>query len=207
MKKWILALLYLMMIVLAFLYKNHLLRWLADSSQAQIPVLLGLATLIALVPIVPFGVIAGMMGSKYGPLIGGLINITASTIAAVLMFMLVKAVFEHQGRAYMKKFKHLERLTVLFERNPFIAVLTARLIPIVPAPAVNIYAALSGIPFLTYVLATVIGKIPVMLVFALIGDQIWESPQHVMLVGGIYIIFLALVYGGYRIFQSRATLH
>jgi uncharacterized membrane protein YdjX (TVP38/TMEM64 family) len=111
-------------------------------------------------------VVAGIIGAKYGPFIGGILNVLSSTLAAGLLFVLVRLVFQEQGIRLLAKFKRVDQFTTLMERNAFFAVLLARLIPFVPAAFVNVYTAISRMRVGTFVAATLIGKIPVMFVFA-----------------------------------------
>jgi uncharacterized membrane protein YdjX (TVP38/TMEM64 family) len=65
----------------------------------------------------------------------------------------------------------MNRFVVIMERNAFLAVVVARLLPFVPAPAVNAASAISRMSFGSFIMATLIGKIPVMIVFAIMGSQ------------------------------------
>lgn len=80
-----------------------------------------------------------------------------------------------------------------------------RLIPIVPSIIVNVYSALSRVGFLTYTMASSIGKIPSMILFATVGSTIVTNPIGLIYVAIFYGLFLLLVYAGYRFFSS-ATL-
>ena len=137
-KKWITLLGYVAAIIVIVMNKDPILRWLDDESANNLLLLFGAAVLLALIPIVPYGVVAGIMGAKYGPFWGGFLNVISSTLAAALLFLSVRTVFQEQGRRLLSKYKRMDRFTELMERNAFLAVLTVRLIPFVPAAAVNI---------------------------------------------------------------------
>jgi uncharacterized membrane protein YdjX (TVP38/TMEM64 family) len=203
-KKWLLLLGYLVAIVVIIMNKDPILGWLDDDRGNNLIFLIGGAVLLAMVPVVPYGVIAGMLGAKYGPLFGGLLNVFISTVAAVLLFLSVRVVFQKQGIRYLAKFKRMDKFTKLMERNAFLAVLTARLLPFVPAVAVNVYAAISRMKVGPFVVATLIGKIPVMFVFAVIGDQLLSSLRNVFWTSFIYMLFLSAVYLIYWFFRKRA---
>jgi uncharacterized membrane protein YdjX (TVP38/TMEM64 family) len=203
-KKWLLLLGYLVAIVVIIMNKDPILGWLDDDRGNNLIFLIGAAVLLAMVPVVPYGVIAGMLGAKYGPLFGGLLNVLISTVAAVLLFLSVRVVFQEQGIRYLAKFKRMDKFTKLMERNAFLAVLTARLLPFVPAVAVNVYAAISRMKVGPFVVATLIGKIPVMFVFAVIGDQLLSSLRNVFWTSFIYMLFLSAVSLIYWFFRKRA---
>ncbi|WP_164826773.1 TVP38/TMEM64 family protein, partial [Paenibacillus alginolyticus] len=159
--------------------------------------------LLALIPVVPYGVVAGIIGAKYGPFIGGILNVLSSTVAAALLFLLVRVVFQEQGIRFLAKFKRIDQFTTLMERNAFFAVLLARLIPFVPAAFVNVYTAISRMRFSPFVAATLLGKIPVMFVFAFIGDQLLSDLSNVLWISLIYMGFLLLVSLVYRWLRKR----
>ncbi|WP_159881432.1 TVP38/TMEM64 family protein [Paenibacillus puerhi] len=198
-KKGLVVLMYAALIAAALFYKEELLRWLGSGDRSDLPLMLLLSVLLAFVPVVPFGVVGGIMGAKYGFVIGGLLNLAGSSIAAVLMLLLVRVLFRDQGRRYLTRFRSLERFTALYEKRPFLSVLAARLIPILPSPAINIYSGLSRISVAVFAAATVLGKVPVMLVFALVGDTFLTDPIMTAAALAVYAVFLAVVYAGYKL--------
>lgn len=199
MKKWLLSLSYILSIVLLLMYKEPILQWLQDDQADQLMPLFGAAVLLALIPVIPYGVIAGMIGVKYGPFWGGLFNVLSSSLAAALQFAMVRFVFQEQGNRLLVKFKRIDHFTRLVEKNAFYAVVLARLLPFVPAALVNVYSAISRMRFSTFVAATMIGKIPVMFVFAVVGDQLLTSLRNVLWTMLIYVLFLIIVYLIYRV--------
>ncbi|MCM3631622.1 VTT domain-containing protein [Paenibacillus glycanilyticus] len=199
MKKWLLILSYIFMIILIILYKEQILRWLQGDHADHLALLFSGAVLLALIPVIPYGLIAGIIGVKYGPVWGGFFNVLSSSLAAALQFIMVRFVFQEQGNRLLVKFKRIDHFTKLVEKNAFIAVLLARLLPFVPAALVNVYSAISRMRFSTFVAATLIGKIPVMFVFAFVGDQLFTNLGNVIWTVLIYMFFLIIVYLLYRV--------
>ncbi|WP_139488592.1 TVP38/TMEM64 family protein [Brevibacillus dissolubilis] len=198
MKKWGMILLYAIIAVLVYRYQQEIAGWMGQARLVHIPLVIGAATLLALVPLVPYGVVAGVIGSTYGSLLGGVISLIASSLAAVLMFLLVRYAWAEQGRAYLARFEKIDRFTRMVEQNAFSSVLLARLIPVMPAAMINIYAALSRMSLAAFSAATVIGKLPVMMVFAFVGDQLFTDWVSAVTVAAIYAMFLAIVLLAYR---------
>ncbi|HZG16597.1 MAG TPA: VTT domain-containing protein [Candidatus Bathyarchaeia archaeon] len=203
MPKWWLLILYAAVSVVAVVYKEPLLLWLEHGEAKDIPLMILIASLFALFPVLPYGVLGGVMGAKYGALTGGFINVAGSTIAAVIMFFLVRYVFAERGRAYVSRVKRLEQFTVLMERHPFFAILFARLIPILPAAAVNVYAGISRIRPVIYIAATLVGKVPIMAAMALAGEQLFAEQGNVLLLAVGYCLFLVVVYCLYIWWRKR----
>lgn len=200
MKKWLLFLGYVIVIILN---KDPILRWLDDDSARML--LFGAAVLLVLILVVPYGVVSGIIGAKYGTFWGGFFNVLSSIIAAALLFLLVRVVFQEQGMRLLAKFKRRDQFTALMERNAFFTVLLARLIPFVPAAFVNVFTAISRMRFGTFVAATLIGKMPVIFVIAVIGDQLLSDIGNVLWTSLIYVVFLFVLFLLYWWFRKRES--
>ncbi|MGO4548225.1 TVP38/TMEM64 family protein [Paenibacillus sp. 2TAB23] len=198
LKIGIAVLLYASLIAVLLANQELLFTWLAQGGIERLPWMIGAAIVTAAIPFFPFGLLAAIIGAQYGPIWGSLINVTCSTIAAALTFWAVRRLLQNWGRSFIAKSKRMDRFMLFFERNAFMAVFIARLIPFVPAQAVNVASAISQMPIGSFVLATLIGKIPVMFVFAFMGDQIFSSLSNVLITGCIYLLFLLMVYVCFR---------
>jgi uncharacterized membrane protein YdjX (TVP38/TMEM64 family) len=203
--KWLLLVLYAVLASVAIFYRAELLVWIKSGGAAQNWLALAVVTFLALVPVVPYGVIGAAIGAAHGFLLGGAINWLGAWGAALIMFLLVRYVFAERGRQRMARYQAVSRLNHLIDKNAFLAILFARVIPIFPSPLVNTYAALVGVPFWTFAIASALGKVPVMLLFAFVGDQLFVSWRNVLLVLGVYAVFLYLVYQGYRIWSHKKS--
>jgi uncharacterized membrane protein YdjX (TVP38/TMEM64 family) len=201
LKKWLLVISYAITILIILLNKEQLVTWIQQKDSTNILAMLIIAILLALFPVVPYGLVAGAIGAKVGFLIGGVINIVASTCAAILMFVVFRYAFAGAARRMIKKNQRIDRFTQLFEANAFGAVLLARLIPIIPAQLVNIYSAISRINFITFTIATMLGKIPVMVTFAIVGDQLFTNKGIAFITITIYAVFLLLIYLSFRVWR------
>ncbi|WP_067727430.1 TVP38/TMEM64 family protein [Oceanobacillus damuensis] len=204
MKKGIfIGIIYLIMIYMAFLYREPLMDWLDQSDISQLPFMFFLSVFFGVIPVIPFSVFAGLMGVKYGILLGTVINLTGSAGAAVIFFIFARYFFVQQFQTYIAKFSKIKKFDYTISQNAFVAVLFSRLIPVVPPPVVNIYSGLSTMQFKVYAAATVIGQIPGMIVYAYLGNQLFTS-THAFIFGiSIYAGFILLVLIIYRWWFKR----
>ncbi|MFD2169378.1 TVP38/TMEM64 family protein [Tumebacillus lipolyticus] len=203
--KKLIALCGYLLLILLLVWKQDILLDAMDKGADMPWLVFGLAILFALVPVFPYGLIGAVTGAIYGPVVGGLIVWSASTTAALIMFFFARRLFAEQMSGYLQRHQQIERLTKLFERNSFLAILFARLIPIIPAAVVNIYSGLVRTPLWIFLTATALGKLPTMIVFATVGDQALTSWRNLLVVVAIYAIFLALVYLIYRNAQKKLS--
>lgn len=206
LRRWTLAAVYAAAAAASIYYKDEILNWARHSDSSQLVPMTLLALFLALVPVIPYGIVAGLMGAKFGVLAGGLINLLASSAAAGIIFLLARFVLQDSARGFLSRFKQLDRFTSVYERNPFIGVLFARLIPIIPALAVNIYSAITRISWASYITATVIGKVPVMLIFAFVGEHVFSNMRNAIIAVSVYVVFLLIVYVVYRLWRKRSLL-
>ncbi|MNN85244.1 SNARE associated Golgi protein [compost metagenome] len=79
------------------------------------------------------------------------------------------------------------------QRRPFASIILARLVPVVPQTAVNLYAGAAGLPFWSYLAASGIGKIPGITLYAFLGGQLFDHPRSAVAALALYgtVIVLA----------------
>ncbi|MEC5423567.1 VTT domain-containing protein [Virgibacillus sp. C22-A2] len=206
MKKIIMiGIIYGISIYIAFLYRDPLLNWLNQSDLSQLPFMFFLSIFFGVIPIVPFTVFAGVMGAKYGVWVGAIINWTGSVGAAAVFFVLARYFFVSQFQNYIVRFKKIKKFELIISKNAFIAILFSRMIPIIPPPAVNVYSGLSSMLFKTYILATALGQIPGMLVYAYLGNQLFVSPRSFAAGILFYLGFIIIILFIYRWWYKKKS--
>ncbi|GAB3058284.1 TVP38/TMEM64 family protein [Virgibacillus ainsalahensis] len=199
MKKGIIVgVVYGIILYIAFLFRDPLMEWLDHSDLSQLPLMFFLAVFFGVIPIIPFTVFAGVMGAKYGVWIAAAINWTGAFGAAIIIFLLARYFFVDQFQNYIKRYDKIKKFDSIFWHNAFIAILISRMIPIIPPPAVNIYSGLSTIMFKTYGVATAIGLIPGMIMYAYLGNQLFTSIQSFIAGVLMYTVFIFIVIVFYR---------
>lgn len=195
MKKWITPVIYILALSLAFIYRNEVFDWLRTNDS--ILLLLGLATVLALFPIVPYKAVIAILGYTYGTFLGALIAWLGTTIAAMIIYAAAAGVYRDSGRRFLAKFRSLDKFTSAVEKHPFKAIVIARLMPIVPQMAVNVYAGVASIPFWIYTIASGLGKIPAIFIYAFLGNGFANNPVQITIVTtiiiGIAIIGFAII--------------
>jgi uncharacterized membrane protein YdjX (TVP38/TMEM64 family) len=205
MKKWYTIGMYLVLILIAYKFKDEILHWM-QHGDAPIVLIFAAALGFIIVPVIPYKIIIGMLGFMYGPLLGALICWTAASVASVFVFGLARYLFQKQGRAYLSKYEKLGKLQDMIEKNPFLTILLARLIPVIPQAVVNVVPAITSISVVTFAVASALGKIPAMLLFAFIGGNLLAGTSKLVLSIGVYVLFLASVYVVYHVWLKKRWL-
>jgi uncharacterized membrane protein YdjX (TVP38/TMEM64 family) len=195
--KWFAAALYGVIVLIVLICREDLMFAMKQGHGSVFLVYL-LAAGFALVPAFPYSLVIGTIGFVYGAWEGALISLAGALTAAAITFAVARCSLRTRGREWLAKSRRIESFNRMIERSPFIGILFARLIPVVPQALVNAYPALLSVPFGTYLAASAIGKIPGMLTYAFIGDRI-SDVHELLLIAGIYGLFLLGVYGVYRV--------
>lgn len=201
------------------LSRNHteLAEWVAANN-----VLAAVAFVAAYAAVVAFSLpvsalVTAVSGFLFGTWLGAVLSIAGATLGAMALFLVARSAFYDLFHA--RAGAALKRLEEGFKRDAFSYLLFLRLVPIFPFWLVNIVAALLGMRFRSFVLATVIGIVPGGVVFASIGagfgmlfetgqapdlGVIFQAPILLPLVG---LGVLSLVPVLYRRFRRVRTRH
>ncbi|MBU9712380.1 TVP38/TMEM64 family protein [Evansella tamaricis] len=197
----------LLIIFFLYLYHESLLHWIQTNENDYVLLTTVIATLMSLFPVIPYPLVGGVIGAAYGPILGALVIWMGSTFASILFFSMVRyGGFHKLGSKILLKYAATKKVTLLFERNAFLSITVLRMIPVIPSILINAYAALSRVSFISYAIASGLGKIPAMALFALVGHTIVTNPIEIVYMVGIYGIFLAIVYTGYRYWTKKITV-
>lgn len=190
MRKWLTGILYVSGIILVFIYRYEILSWLKEDHHWFLTV--GAATLIAMFPVVPYKLIIGLFGFAYGSLEGAILSWSATTLAAAIMYGVVKYMFRDKSRAYLASVPALDKFTSSVERRPFASIVLARLAPMIPQTVVNVYAGAAGLPFWSYLAASGLGKIPGIALYAFLGGQLFQQPRSAVIAVLVYAAVIAI---------------
>lgn len=193
MKKLLLPLAYVFILGVAFMYKSTIWDWMNNNDSLTTLILM--ATLLALFPIIPYKVIIAVLGYAYGTLWASLIAWSGTTLAAVIAYGIVRYAFREQGRRYLDKRRSIQTFTRITETHPFMAIVIARMLPIVPQMMVNVFAGVASISLWTFTLATGLGKIPGIILYAYLGGNLIAKPYMsiILILGYLSLIGIILL--------------
>ena len=119
------------------------------------------------VPRTAFTLAAGLL---FGPVLGVVIAVAASAASAVLAVLLVRAFGWQLNR--LVRHRAVDRVDERLRNRGWRAVLSLRLIPVVPFSALNYAAGASAIELMPYTLATLAGLLPGTAAVVILGDAL-----------------------------------
>lgn len=180
-------------------HPEALLEFVTQWGWISIFIDLFIIMLLALFPVVPFVLIAGVNTLLYGWVGGFLLSLLGSLLGASLAFGLARILGQEWAQPKVAK---LGKWGEHIQGNCFSIIILARLIPILPSAAVNYAAGLSLMTFPSFLLASLIGKIPMILWESWLGHDFWRISQH----PGRLLLALsigALVFGSVGFYLKR----
>src|SRR3954453_2682011 len=150
----------LVIIVIGFIQKDELLYLVKQGGTISIFISMLLVAICVFFPIIPFPVLAGMIGAVFGTAQGMVVSLTGAMAGTIVFFFLSRYGFRDFAQEKLMKYPKVQEYDEFLNKNSFVAILTCRLIPVIPAPVVNIICGLSHVKWLTFFTASLLGKIP-----------------------------------------------
>lgn len=154
----------------------------------------------AALPVFPYIVLAAAGGMLFGLKLGFLLAWTGALTGACLCYWVCKLL----GHNPLSNWLYSRYGYDVDNYNPNIAfwtIVVSRIMPFVPTPFINIAAALGGVSFGNFLLASAIGKIPTAFLYTCVGLAIFNARDinTILIVITVTIILLL----GFRVLARK----
>ena len=159
--------------------------------------------LLMLFPVIPFILIAGVNILLYGWIGGFFLSLSGSLLGDSLGFWLARNLGQEWAQTKIKK---LGKWGSDIEGNSYFIILISRLIPILPSAAVNYAAGLSQITYPSFLFATFLGQVPMVIWESWVGHSFWRVSHH----PGQLLLSLAVgapIFGVVLLYAYQSTKH
>ncbi len=140
------------------------------------------------VPRTAFTLAAGLL---FGPVLGVAIAVSASAASAVIALLLVRAAGWQLNR--LVRHGAVDTVDTRLRERGWPAVLSLRLIPVVPFSALNYAAGASAVRVLPFAVATVAGLLPGTVAVVVLGDALAGHPDPLLYLVSLCTSALGLV--------------
>lgn len=154
------------------------LRDWAQSVGPWFPLAFLVAHIVVTVVPVPRTAFTLAAGLLFGPVLGVLIAVVASTASAVIAVLLLRAAGWQLNR--LVRHRAIDRVDKRLRERGWLAILSLRLIPVVPFSALNYAAGASGVRVLPFTLSTVAGVLPGTAAVVILGDALAGHPSPLL---------------------------
>jgi uncharacterized membrane protein YdjX (TVP38/TMEM64 family) len=166
------------------------LRDWAQSVGPWFPLAFLIAHIVVTVVPVPRTAFTLAAGLLFGPALGVLIAVVASSASAVLALLLIRAAGWRLDR--LVRYRAIHRADERLRERGWVSVLSLRLIPVLPFSAVNYAAGASAVGLLPYTLATVAGLLPGTAAVVFLGDALAGHPSPLLFLVSLVTSVLGL---------------
>ncbi|OES43879.1 TVP38/TMEM64 family protein [Domibacillus iocasae] len=180
-------------LVLGITQKEQLLAMVNEGGAYSILISMLLVSICVFVPLVPFPVLAGLIGGIFGTPQGVIITLSGSMIGTMLFFYIARYGFKEWAQTKIEQYPQVKEYEEKLNKNAFLAILFVRLVPIVPSPVVNIVCGLSKVNGFTFFLASAIGKLPNILLLSFAGASFSENKWFSFGLYGFYVLIIMIV--------------
>jgi uncharacterized membrane protein YdjX (TVP38/TMEM64 family) len=183
----------LIVIAIGFLQKDELLALIKEGGILSIFISMLFVAICVFFPVIPFPVLAGVIGGVFGTAQGVIVSLTGAMAGTMAFFFLSRYSFRDYAQSRLMNYPKVREYEEFLNRNSFIAILTCRLIPVIPAPVVNIICGLSKVNWFTFFTSSTIGKIPNILILSYAGASFSSNKLFSFGLYGGYILIIFLV--------------
>ncbi|MEM8799096.1 MAG: VTT domain-containing protein [Pseudomonadota bacterium] len=143
---------------------------LMSASPELAPVFaIGMMVIISVLPLVPAETGAVINGVVFGPLIGSALTWAGALLSALLAFLLARAISPWLMRKFPDS-RVMGRMQCMLNTRGTVALISLRLVPLVPFTMVNLTAGALGVRGSTFLWTTALGLIPAAVLFTTVGD-------------------------------------
>ena len=189
---------------LAFVYKDQLklmyqspetIKGYVAGFGVFAPIIFILSYLVqAFVPFIPTLILTMFGGYVFGVLLGTVYSLIGMTIGSIIIFVIARKLGISFFRKIINK-KELEHFDVFFKKRGDMSIFLARSILILfPPDVVSVAAGLTQIRFKHYVIFSILGFIPNLLILALFGERLSQGINPITF---IVLVLIILAISGY----------
>lgn len=192
-RKIFIVLMIITILIVGITQKDTLIEMIKDGGSRAIFISLLLLIINVFFPVVPFAVSTGIIGAVFGTLLGAAISLSGSMIGTMLLFFITRYGFRDWAGQRLSKYPKVQEFEDILNRRFFVAIFTARLIPIIPAPVVNIICGLSKVYWVVFFIASALGKIPNILVLCYAGANFHHNRWVSILLYAFYFTIILII--------------
>lgn len=159
----------------------------------------------AVVPIVPYIILAGAAGMIFGKFTGFLLAWLGALAGALFLYYFSRWLGGNSIVHWMQNKYELDFRSVN-QKNVFWVLFISRIFPIVPTPIINIGSGLGGVSFRVFGLSSALGKLPWALIYVFLGNYLMQSKN---LINTLMVLALIIIISiiGLSYFKKRIPFH
>ncbi len=178
-----------------------LAEYLRSFGAGAILITLLLFVVMTFTIVFPFMILSGAAGIVFGLFWGIIISWAGEVLGALVMFVFARYFFRHTVEGWIAKSRYLKQVDDYSAANGFKALLLARLLPLAPSGIITAIAAISRISFKDFFLATILGKLPPVVIKVILGHDLVFAGENLGRL--VFIVLLVVIVYALLWWQKR----
>lgn len=159
-----------------------------------------LAVIHGVFPFCPYIILTGAIAAVFGVWWGFALTWSGALLGSALSFVLARYFGQDWFQRLVKR-HYGTQWAFLNGSGAFWTILMGRIIPVVPAPVINLGAGISSVSFPVFFVATGLGKLPLTVAYTFLGYAVLRSRYTWEIVIGLTVV--CLLGGLYKYFWRR----
>lgn len=193
MKQLLTILFSVIIIIFAYTKKSAMLDVIQSGESMAIIISIFFVALLVFFPVMPYPLVAGLIGSVFGVWQGIFISIIGISLGTSTMFLMARYGFQEWVQKIIRKYPKSQEYEAYFEKNAFMGILFLRLVPVVPSPLLNVLSGVSKVPWLVFITATLIGKLPNIIISTFAGSLFAKNKLLSISIYACYLLVITVI--------------
>lgn len=189
--------------VLHGIFKNsrELADWLRSFGPWAVIISIVVMIIQTIATPVPLFLVAGANGFIFGVVWGIVITLVGALLGATVAFYLARLIArDYFSRRLARYLPHVDEMS---KNSGAKVIFLARLVPILPSSIVSYAAGLSKVSFFSFFLASVLGKLPEIIIYTILGHSL-ERAEGLITKVTLAIILVSLIF--FSLHSKRSSM-
>lgn len=173
---------------------DNLLGLFREHQDLAIFISIGISIIIAVLGVVPSVFITAANILFFGFWNGVFISFLGEAIGAGIAFLLYRWGFKRTIEKKLDHYPKVKRLIDAENKEAFYLVLALRLIPFVPSGLITFAAAVGRVSFLTFLIASSLGKLPALFIEAYAVNEVtnfgWQGKLILFIAAAVLLYWI-----------------
>ncbi len=132
-------------------------------------------------------------GGVFGAVLGTTLALISSVLGSIITYLVGRSLLGSVIRRRLGKYPRFARVRSHLERNAFLFTLSMRLFPFSNTTLTSLFCGSCKVPLGPYTIATIIGFLPLTIVFATFGSGTAKAQYEQILLGVVMLLIVVLV--------------
>lgn len=172
----------------------QVLQFFEQYQSLAVGISLLISMLIAILGLIPSVFITGANIIFFGIYQGTLLSFLGEALGAIVAFSLYRKGLRKWSQPMLSSFPRVQKLLDAKGKDAFLLILSLRMLPFIPSGLVTLAGAVGQVSWITFALASSLGKAPALLIEAYSVYQVtqfgWQG-KGILALSALFLFYLA----------------